>query len=255
MTKTLAGKTSLITGARAGLGAAIACALAEDGSAVALGVRNKGDSEETASKISGAGGHAREIVLDVAENDAPDRAAAECESVFGRLDILVNNAATINPIGAISDISPADFARNLHINVVGAFALIRATWPLLKKSRGRIVNILSGASRTALFGWPAYCASKSALLMLTQSADLEGKPEGIRCFGFAPGLVDTAMQETIRRSGVNDVSQLPRSALSPPDIPARAVAWLASGEADDFAGQYADVRDSNLRARAGLEQG
>lgn len=246
-------KSALVTGARTGLGAAIARALAKDGVAVGVGVRKKGDGAKTVAEISAAGGNAREIILDVGESGAAKRAVEECASAFGGLDILVNNAAVIEPIGAISKTPPEDFARNLHINMVGAFALINAAWPLLKESRGRIVNIISGASRAALLGWASYCSSKSALLMLTQCADLEGKPEGVRCFAFAPGLVDTAMQETIRESGVNEVSKLPRSALAHPDIPARAAAFLASGEADDLAGQYADVRDPDLRARAGLD--
>ena len=246
-------KVALITGARAGLGAAVAVALARDGAKVCVGVRKKGDGEKTVAAVSECGGQAREIALDVSDFAAAGRAVAECESAFGQLDILVNNAAVIHPIGAIPETAPEEFAKCLQVNVTAPFALIRAAWPALKKSRGRIVNILSGASRKALFGWPAYCASKAALLMLTQSVDLEGKPEGVRCFGFAPGLVDTDMQQVIRDSGVNEVSQLPRSALAPPEVPARAAAWLASGEADDLAGQYSDVRDPDLRRRAGLE--
>ena len=248
----LANKSALVTGARAGLGAAIVRALAEGGASVGVGVRKKGDGEETAAAALEAGGQAREIVLDVADNDAAARAVAECAAAFGGLDILVNNAGVIQPIGAIAEVPPEEFARNLQVNVVGAYALTRAAWPHLKKSGGRIVNVLSGASRLALIGWPAYCASKAALLMLTQSTDLEGRPGGIRCFGFAPGVVDTDMQQVIRESGVNEVSKIPRSALAPPEIPARAIAWMAAGEADDLAGQYSDVRDPDLRRRAGL---
>lgn len=249
-------KAALVTGARAGLGGAIARALAMDGTGagvgVGVGVRRKGDGESTVAAIAAAGGTAREILWDAADNAAAARAAAECEAAFGRLDVLVNNAGAIEPIGALAEIAPEEFARNLQVNVVGAFALTRAAWPLLEKSGGRVVNILSGAARTALFGWPAYCASKAALLMLTRSVDLEGKPKGIRCFGFAPGLVDTDMQRVIRESGVNEISRLPRSALAPPAAAARAVAWLASGEADDLAGEYSDIRDPELRRRAGL---
>ena len=249
----LAKKSALVTGARAGLGAAVVRDLAARGAAVGVGVRKKGDGEKTVAAVLESGGTAREIVLDVAENDAAMRAVSECESAFGRLDILVNNAGVIQPIGAIPEVPPEAFARCLQVNLVGAYALTRAAWPALKKSGGRIVNVLSGASRTALIGWPAYCASKAGLLMLTRSTDLEGKPQGIRCFGFAPGLVDSDMQQVIRESGVNEVSQLPRSALAPPEIAARAVAWLAAGDADDLAGQYSDVRDPDLRRRAGLE--
>jgi len=248
-----AAKVALISGARGGLGAAIARALAKDGVTTVVGVRNPGDGRAVVAEMTAGGGQAREMVVDVTDFAAAERAAAECERVFGGLDILVNNAGAIHPIGAAAETAPEAFEACLRVNVTGAFSLARAVWPLLKQSGGRIVNILSGASRQPLAGWSAYCASKSALLMLTRSLDLEGEPEGIRCFGFAPGLVDTKMQRAIRQSGVNEISRLSRSALTHPDIPAQAVAWLASGDADDLAGQYVDVRDPSLRERAGLE--
>ena len=184
---------------------------------------------------------------------AAARAVFECEFAFGQPDILVSKAAMMQPIGAIPETPPEEFAKRLQANVTGPFALIRAAWPLLQKSQGRIVNVLSGASRMALFGGPMCYASKAALLMLTRSVDLEGKPRGIRRFGFAPGLVDTGMRQVMRDSGVNEVSQLPRFALSPPEIPARAIARLASSQADDLAGQYSGARDSDRQKRAGLE--
>ena len=246
-------KTALVSGARSGLGAAIARALAKSGATVMAGVRNRGDGEKIVAEITAAGGRAQEVVLDVTDFAAVGRSVAECESVFGRLDILVNNAGTIQPIGGVSEMTPEAFAECLLVNITGAFALTHAAWTLLQKTRGRIVNIISGASRQPMIGWSAYCSSKAALLMLTQSLDLEGKPEGIRCFGFAPGLVDTKMQQTIRESGINEISQLSRSDLVHPDIPAQVVAWLVSGGADDLAGQYMDVRDPDLRKRAGLK--
>lgn len=245
-------KSALVTGARGGIGAAVVRALAAQGMAVGVGVRRKGDGKDSVKAAVAAGGQAAEIVLDLSEDGAPERAVAKCEAAFGGLDILVNNAGAIEPIRAIPDIEPSEFALNLKVNVVGAFALARASWPMLRKSRGRILNILSGASRTPFAGWSAYCASKAAMLMLTESLDMEGRAEGIRCFGFAPGVVDTDMQGVIRASGVNHISQLPREALAHPDIPGKAAAWLVSGEADDLAGQYVDISDPHLRQRSGL---
>jgi NAD(P)-dependent dehydrogenase (short-subunit alcohol dehydrogenase family) len=81
---------------------------------------------------------------------------------------------------------------------------------------------------------------------------MEGAPLGIRCFGLAPGLVDTAMQASIRAAQINAISNIPREKLSSPDAAARAIAWLAGGEGDDYAGNMVDVRDEGFRARAGL---
>lgn len=247
-------KYALITGARAGLGAAIAAALAARGVTVGVGVRKAGDAAATMASVTAAGGQAREIVLDVADPGAAERAVRDCETAFGGLDIVVNNAGVVQPMGSIAEVSPQGFADNLQVNVVGAYALAQAAWPLLGRSRGRIINILSGASRLAISGWTAYCSAKAALLMLTQSLDLEGQGQGIRCFGFAPGLVDTGMQEMIRRSAINEIAQLPRSALAPPSVAAQAVAWLALNADEEWAGKYTDIREPELRQQAGLDE-
>ena len=88
--------------------------------------------------------------------------------------------------------------------------------------------------------------------MLTRSVHMEYRAEGIRIFGLAPGVVDTDMQATIRASGINPVSQLPRSSLAPAEEPARAIAWLCTPAADALAGQELDIRAPDLRAAAGL---
>ena len=88
--------------------------------------------------------------------------------------------------------------------------------------------------------------------MLTRSVHMEYGDQGIRIFGFAPGVVDTDMQGAIRASGINPVSKLPRTSLAPPEEPARAIAWLCTPAADALAGQELDIRAPDLRAAAGL---
>ena len=89
--------------------------------------------------------------------------------------------------------------------------------------------------------------------MLTQCVAKDYGDRGIRAFGFAPGVVDTDMQGSIRASGINPVSQIPRANLAPPEEPAWAIAWLCTPEADAFAGQEVDVRHEPFRRAAGLE--
>lgn len=88
--------------------------------------------------------------------------------------------------------------------------------------------------------------------MLTRSVHLEYGPLGVRVYGLSPGVVDTEMQGTIRASGLNPVSQLPRSALAPADQTARCIAWLCTPAAAPLAGQELDVRNPELRAACGL---
>lgn len=248
MTVDLQGRTAIVTGARHGLGAATAMALAEAGATVAVCGRKAGDCAEVVDAITRAGGKALDAALDVAGLATVRNRVAEIVGRLGRLDIIVNNAATIEPMAAVAALDMEKFDMAMRVNVSGSAAVVNAAWPLFA-GNGRIVNLLSGAAIRPLHGWAAYCASKAALLMLTRAIDEEGKAEGIRCFGLAPGLVDTAMQASIRAAGINEVSNVPRENLSDPKVAARAIAWLASGKGDAYAGGMTDARDTDFMAK------
>lgn len=237
---TLAGRRALVTGGNRGIGLAVVRELAARGAEVTFTCRRAAD-------VTAAGTLARGVAC-----DATDTAGIEA-LVDGGFDILVNNAGVIGPIGRIADVEVADWAGNIAVNLVGAYAVVRAAVRMMvPRGGGVIVNLSSGAARRPLEGWSAYCAGKAGLAMLTRSVHLEYGASGIRVFGFAPGVVDTGMQGEIRASGINEVSQLPRSSLAPAEEPARAIAWLCGPEAAALAGQEIDVRDPALRAAAGL---
>jgi NAD(P)-dependent dehydrogenase (short-subunit alcohol dehydrogenase family) len=101
-------------------------------------------------------------------------------------------------------------------------------------------------------GWGAYCAGKAGLAMLTQCIALEHGAAGIRAFGFQPGTVDTEMQQIIRASGINPVSQMRREDHAPAGDPGRVITWLCGEAAAGLAGQELSIRDPELRAQAGL---
>ncbi len=248
----LAGKVALVTGARVGLGAATVEALAKAGATVIACGRKAGDCSATVERVVTSGGRAFDLALDVADIRAiPGRIEAAL-ALAGGIDILVNNAATIAPMAPLGALDAVAFDHAMTVNVSGPAALTAALWPHFQARGGRIVNIVSGASNQPLVGWAAYCASKAALLMLTRSTELEGAALGIRGFAFAPGLVDTGMQADIRAARINAISDIPRENLAPPERPAHIIAWLASGAADDLAGQYVDIRQDGLPERAGL---
>ena len=129
---------------------------------------------------------------------------------LGGLDILINNAGVIDPIAEIATSDPAAWARNISINLIGAYNVVRAVLPgMLAGGGGSIVNVSSGAAYRPLEGWSAYCAGKAGLAMLTQAIALETAGKGIRVFGFSPGTIDTEMQVKIRASGMNVSQQDP----------------------------------------------
>jgi NAD(P)-dependent dehydrogenase (short-subunit alcohol dehydrogenase family) len=232
----LMGKTALVTGGNRGIGAAAVLHLAAAGCAVSYTAR---------TSVGPEGKGITRIVADVTDH-------AAMAGVMARgYDIVVNNAGIITPIGRIDTVDPGAWAQNIAVNLVGAFGVVQGAIA----ARGgavTIINLSSGAARHPMEGWSAYCAGKAGLAMLTRAAHAEFAAQGLRIFGFAPGVVDTGMQATIRASGINPVSQLPRENLAAVDGPAQGIVWLCDAAADCYLGQEVDVRDPEFRAAAGL---
>ena len=240
----------IVTGAGKGLGKAIANEIVSGGGRVVLVVRSEASA---ASLVEEYGTSAVALVRDVTALDAAEAAVAAGLQRWGQVDGLVNNAGMIDPIARLAATDSAQWELTIVTNLVAPYRFIKAF--IAGEARSgprRIVNISSGAAHKPLEGWNAYCASKAGLAMLTRSVQLEHASDGICAFGLIPGLVDTGMQAAIRASGVNEVSRLPRTALRPPEEPARAVAYLLSGAADDLAGGEVEIRDPGFRARVGL---
>jgi NAD(P)-dependent dehydrogenase (short-subunit alcohol dehydrogenase family) len=242
---TLSGKTALVTGGNRGIGLATVRALAEAGVQVHFTARSAANIAAAQRELGDipATGHLANMTDRIAMATVLDQ----------DFDILVNNAAVIAPIGRILDISAEDWAHSIDVNLTSAFhATQLALRRMVANGGGTIVNISSGAAHRPQEGWSAYCAGKAGLAMLTRSVHLEYADQGIRIFGFAPGVVDTDMQVSIRASGINPVSRLPRESLAPASEPARAIAWLCTPAADALNGQEIDVRTPDLRAAVGL---
>lgn len=250
----LTDKVIIVTGASRGIGAAAATALANAGATVVLTARDGALAGEVARSITAAGGAASARTCDVADYGAVEALVADTKSRCGRVDVLINNAGVIEPIASIADSDPASWARNIQINLTGAYHAIRAVLPgMIAAGGGTIVNVSSGAAIRPLEGWSAYCTAKAGLHMLTRAVALETAEQAIRVFGFQPGTTDTDMQVLIRASGMNPISQIPRGNLTPVAHPAAAIVYLCTPAADDLSGQEFSLRDEPFRARLNLE--
>jgi NAD(P)-dependent dehydrogenase (short-subunit alcohol dehydrogenase family) len=249
----LTGKVAIVTGASRGIGVAAAQALAQAGAAVVLAARSLGQVEANAQRINDAGGKACALQCDVSDYAGCQRLVREAARRFGTPDVLVNNAGVIEPIAMVATADPREWARSIEINLIGAYYAIRAVLPgMLERGHGDIINVSSGAALRPQEGWSAYCAGKAGLAMLTRSVDLEHRAAGIRVFGFQPGTTDTDMQVTIRASGINPISRIPREQLTPVAHPALGIVYLCTKEADDLAGQEVALRDEQFHQRIGL---
>ncbi|MCP1170492.1 SDR family oxidoreductase [Limimaricola litoreus] len=244
------GKTVLITGASRGIGAAAAREFAAKGARVALLARSAEALSDIAKELGEAG---LAIPCDVSRYWEIEAAVEACVKEFGRLDVMINNAGAIEPIGAMGDLDPEAWGKVVDINLKGVFNGMRAALPqMLDQGGGTMITVSSGAAHNAVEGWSAYCASKAGAAMLTSSLDLEYRGRGIRAMGLSPGTVATQMQREIKQSGINAVSRLDWSVHIPPEWPAKALVWMCSDAADDRVGQEISLRDEEIRRRIGL---
>jgi NAD(P)-dependent dehydrogenase (short-subunit alcohol dehydrogenase family) len=239
-------RTVLITGASRGIGAAAARAFAETGARVVLLARDGAAVEALAADI---GGGARGFACDVTDLDALAAVVAE----VGPVDVLVNNAAILGPLSAMSEADPKEWAQTITINLTGAYHGMRAVLPgMVARGGGTIITVSSGAAHHAIEGWSAYCASKAGVAMLTESLHLEYGGRGIRALGLSPGTVATDMQRMIKASGIGPVAKLEWTDHVPPEWPARTLVWMCSADADEFAGTEISLRQEAIRRRVGL---
>ena len=184
----LAGKSALITGAARGIGSAFAKAYAAEGAKVAIADISIDRARSAAAYIGKA---AIAVQMDVTDQASIDAAVATTVDAFGQIDILINNAAIFSA-APIDEIMRADYARVFDVNVAGTLFTLQAVAKHMidRGIKGRVINMASQAGRRGESLVAVYCASKAAVISLTQSAGLNLIQHGINVNAIAPGVVD-----------------------------------------------------------------
>jgi 3-oxoacyl-[acyl-carrier protein] reductase len=187
----LTGRVALVTGAARGLGRAAAAGLYERGASVAVKVR---DADRAAQVAASLGDRALAVPGDIAEADAPAAIVQRVLDRFGRLDILVNNAALARST-RFADLQVDEWRATLEVNLTAPFLLIQAALPAMKTQQfGRVINISSSAGRmVSTLGGAHYTSSKAGLLGLTRAAAKELGVFGITVNAICPGMIDTEL--------------------------------------------------------------
>jgi 3-oxoacyl-[acyl-carrier protein] reductase len=262
----LSGRVALVTGGSRGLGRADALTLGRAGADVVIAdIQVESDSgeeaerygpiaqaaraqgfvyaETTAQEICDMGRRAAAVKCDVTERQQVEEAVHRTVEEFGSVDVLVNNAGTLDHLGQLPDQAAELWERDLRVNLTGAFNCAQAVWPhMQERGWGRIVNMASVAGTLGGFGQASYSTTKAGLLGLTRTLALEGARHGITCNAIVPGIIGTEAfnfgnpemnERMVRRTAM-------RRAGEPQDV-ANAIAFLCSDLASYITGVALNV--------------
>jgi NAD(P)-dependent dehydrogenase (short-subunit alcohol dehydrogenase family) len=237
----LKGRVAIVTGAAKGLGRAFCLGLAREGAAVMAVTRRDLDNlRKTVDEIKALKGQAGLLQADVSSEADTQEMALETVRQFGRIDILINNAAVYDGIKRkpFTEIDSAEWDLVMGVNVKGAFLASRAVFPYMKdQGYGKIINLASEVFFTGSHGFAHYVASKGGIIGLTRALAVELGPHNITINCIAPGFTDTEASRGLADVTKYDVSKTPLKRLEKPEDLVGAAVFLASGESDFITGQ------------------
>jgi benzil reductase ((S)-benzoin forming) len=228
-------RVAVITGASRGLGAGLARELVAGGLKLALCAR----TEPSVPIVEDTdGGRLLFRQVDVRDLAALEAFADQAEAALGPIDLWINNAGLLKPVGPVRDADPAAFRDHIDVNVTGVFHGTRVFLRRLHATgrSGTLINITSGAAHNPYQGWGAYCAGKAAVDLFTQVVAEEEQEHDIRVHALAPGVIESSMQQYIRTLDAKTFPMVEKfrdlhrqGQLISPRIPARAILELAFG--------------------------
>lgn len=231
----LSGRIALVTGGSRGIGRAVALALARHGATIAVASRKLADCESVASEIRAAGGAASAHACHIGEPAAIEATLAAIEAQHGRIDILINNAATNPYFGPALDMDLAAWQKTVDVNIRGYFwTSVEAARRMQRQGKGAIVNVASVNAFRPMEGQACYSLTKAAIVNMTQGLAREWARHGIRVNALVPGIVETRFaaaihQDPKRRAALERL--VPMGRVAQPEEMAGAVVYLVSDAA------------------------
>ncbi len=234
-------RVAIVTGGARGLGKVFCMAMAEEGAKVVVADILKEEAEQTAREIREKGGTSMSIKVDVSSEEETFRMAADTVKEFGRIDILLNNAAVLYGLGRrpFYEISAKEWDSLMSVNLGGPFLCTKAVFPQMKaQQKGTIINMASETAFTGSRGFIHYVTAKGGILSLTRSLAAELGPYNIRVNTIAPGFTDTEAARTVTDDITKyNTSRTPLGRLEQPEDLVGAVIFFASDESDFITGQ------------------
>ena len=233
MAEDFSGQTVIVTGATKGIGRAIAATFGKAGANVLATGRNRQELDSVCLEIEQAGSQAVAVVADLALDESPRIIAAQALESFGRIDVLINNAAIIHDSATLVEFDPDLWKLVLQVNLVAPVFLTQAVLPdMIQRGSGKIINISSIGGTRGGAGRSAYRATKAGLINLTESVAAEVKQFGIDVTCICPGATDT---EGFRSAFDHQGKQQDANLMVPEEI-AELALFLASGKASAITG-------------------
>lgn len=237
----LKGKVAMVTGGSRGLGRVDALALAEAGADVMIA--DILDAEKTADDVRSMGRKSLVIKMDVTNIEEVKEGVHKIKKEFGSIDILVNNAATLDHLGQILEQKDKFWERDLRVNLTGTYNCSRAVWPLMQEKKwGRIINMASVAGTLGGFGQASYSATKAGIIGFTKTLALEGARYGINCNVVCPGIINSESFHLISpEMRERLIKRTAFKKLGEPEDVANAIVFLASDKAKYITGIVLNV--------------